>query len=122
MVAAMLAVSLPLLIVLAVLLTRASSASLSDAAKSQGETLARAISLRLEDWLSERRGDMTVIAGTVSGQLDRHETTALLTRFAKTYAADYSALEVLDPAGRLVASVGRTAPSKPRDRTGSATR
>jgi len=113
MVAAMLAVSLPLMIVLAVLLTRASSASLSDAAEHKGETLARVIALRLEDWLSERSGDMTVIAGTLSGQLDQRAMTSLLTRIDKTYG-DYASLEITDPAGRVLAS------SRGRDSFGAA--
>jgi len=103
LVAAMLLVSLPLMTVLAVLLTNASSSSLTDAAEHKGETLARAIALRLEDWLSERRGDMTVIAGTVSSQPARSGTTDLLTRIDKTYG-DYSSLEVTDAAGRVIAS------------------
>jgi methyl-accepting chemotaxis protein len=103
LVAAMLLVSLPLMTVLALLLTRASSSSLTDAAEQRGETLARAIALRLEDWVSERHGDMRVISGTVSSQLDSSGTTDLLTRIDKIYG-DYSSLEVTDPSGRLIAS------------------
>jgi len=103
LVAAMLLVSLPLMTVLAVLLTRASSSSLTDEAEQGRETLAQAIDLRLEDWLSERRGDMTVIAGTVSSHPARSGTTDLLIRIDKTYG-DYSSLEVTDPAGRVIAS------------------
>jgi methyl-accepting chemotaxis protein len=103
LVAAMLLVALPLMTVLAVVLTRSSSASLRESAESSGETLARAISLRLEDWASERRGDMAVIAGTVSGRLDRSAAAALLARFDKIYAA-YKVLEIIDPAGHVLAA------------------
>jgi methyl-accepting chemotaxis protein len=103
LVAVMLLVSLPLMTVLAVLLTRASSSSLTDSAERKGETLAQAVALRLEDWLSERRGDITVIAGTVSGRLDRAETKALLKRIDNTYGT-YTSLEITDPAGRVIVS------------------
>ena len=103
LVAAMLLVSLPLMIVLAVLLTTESSSSLTDSAERQGESLARAVTLRLEDWLSDRRADMKVVAGTVSGQLDRPATALLLARIDKTYG-DYSLLEIIDPVGKLLTS------------------
>jgi methyl-accepting chemotaxis protein len=103
LVAAMLLVSLPLMIVLAVLLTTESSSSLTDSAERQGESLARAVTLRLEDWLSDRRADMKVVAGTVSGQLDRPATALLLARIDKTYG-DYSLLEIIDPVGKLITS------------------
>jgi methyl-accepting chemotaxis protein len=107
LVAAMLLVSLPLLTVLGVLLTRASSSSLSASAELKGEALARAVALRLDDWLSERRGDMTVIAGTVSGQLGRSDTKALLTTIDHTYG-DYSSLEVTDRSGRVITTSSGT--------------
>jgi len=103
LVAAMLLVSLPLMTVLAVLLTRASSSSLTDQAAQGRETLARALALRLEDWQVDWRGDMTVIAGTVSSRPARSSTTDLLIRIEKAYG-DYSSLEVTDPAGRVIAS------------------
>ncbi len=103
LVAAMLLVSLPLMIVLAVLLTTASSSSLTDSAESNGETLARAVALRLEDWVSERQEDMTVIAETVSGQLDRSGTAVQLARIDKTYGS-YSLIEITDLTGKVLAS------------------
>jgi methyl-accepting chemotaxis protein len=103
LVAAILLVSLPLMIVLALLLTRQSSSSLADSAERKSETVARAVTLRLEDWLSERRADMQLVAGTVSGQLDRRRTEALLARIDKTNGS-YSLVEITDLAGNVLAS------------------
>ena len=103
LVAAMLLVSLPLMIVLALFLTAKSSASLTDAAERRGVTLAKAVTVRLNAWLFERRGDMQVIAGTVAGQLDRPGTTALLARIDKLYGT-YSSIEIVDPSGKVVAT------------------
>ena len=55
LVAAMLVVSLPLMVLLAVLLTSQASASLSVAGEAKGVAVARAVALRVEDWLSGRR-------------------------------------------------------------------
>lgn len=103
LVATMLVVSLPLMVVLAVVLTRSSSSSLTESAEHDGETLARAIDQRVEDWLSERRGDLTVLAETVSVQGDAQAAAALLTRFHRAYG-DYSTLEIIDLSGRVRAS------------------
>ena len=103
LVAAMLLVSLPLMIVLAVFLTAKASSSLTDAADRRGVTLAKAVTVRLNDWLSERRGDMQVIAGTVAGELDRPGTAVLLARIDKQYGT-YSSIQIIDPAGKVLAT------------------
>jgi methyl-accepting chemotaxis protein len=91
------------MIVLAVMLTRSSSSNLSEAAEHNGESLALAMSVQLEDWLSERRGDMTVIAAEVAGDLDGPAATALLTQVDRAYG-DYAALQITDPEGRRLAA------------------
>jgi methyl-accepting chemotaxis protein len=103
LVAAMLLVSLPLMLVLAVSLTAKSSSSLTDAAEQRGVTLAEAVTMRLNNWLSERQGDMQVIAGTVAGQVDRPGTAALLARIDKLYGT-YSSIEIVDSAGKVLAT------------------
>jgi methyl-accepting chemotaxis protein len=103
LVAAMLLVSVPLMIVLAVLLTRASSLSLTRSAERNGTALARAVTLRVEDWLSERREDMTVIAGSVSGRLNRPGTAVQLARIDKS-SGSYSLIEITDLTGKVLAS------------------
>ena len=54
LVAAMLLASVPLMIGLAWLLTSAATASLTSAAQDRGGNVARAVTLHLEDWVSER--------------------------------------------------------------------
>ncbi|WP_427132090.1 methyl-accepting chemotaxis protein [Pseudarthrobacter sp. S9] len=103
MVAASLLVSVPLMIVLAVLLTTQSSASLTAAAEEKGVALARAITMRLEDWLSERQGDLKVVAGTVGGQLDSPATAARLAEMDKAYGS-YTLIEIADVAGKVMAT------------------
>jgi hypothetical protein len=103
LVAAMLVVSLPLLIVLSVLLTSRSSSSLSAAGQSKGVEVSRAVALRVEDWLTERRAGLSVLAGQVSGQLGSPASAALLSRTDKAYD-DFSLLELTDLNGRVLAS------------------
>lgn len=101
--AAMLVVSLPLMIVPAVLLTAESSASLTAAAEQKGIALASAESLKLEAWLSERQGDLKVIAGTVSGQLDSPATAARLAAMDKAYGS-YRLIEITDVTGKVLST------------------
>jgi hypothetical protein len=103
LVAAMLVVSLPLLVVLAVMLTTSASASLSQASQSKGEGLARAVSLRMEDWLSERRADMSILAAQASGQLTDPATAARLARADKAFGS-YTLIELTDLQGRVLSS------------------
>jgi len=103
LVAAMLVVSLPLLIVLAVLLTTKASASLSAAGQSNGIAVARAVTLRLEDWLSERRESMKMLAAQTSGRLSDPATSALLARTDKAFD-DFSLIELTDLSGRVLST------------------
>ena len=57
LVAAMVLVSLPLLVVLAVLLTGAASSGLTQAGEREGVSRAEAEAQRVSDWLAERRDD-----------------------------------------------------------------
>jgi methyl-accepting chemotaxis protein len=102
LVAGMLLVSVPLLIVLAVLLTTAASSNLTSAAQGKGVSVARAVALRVEAWLAERRADMKIVAGTVP-QLDQAATTALVARISKADGS-YSRIEIADLAGKTLAS------------------
>jgi methyl-accepting chemotaxis protein len=103
LVAAMLVVSLPLLVVLAVLLTSQASSSLTSASKAKGAELAGALSLRVADWLSERQDSIRVFAGQLSGQVGQSSTAAALVDFGKAYD-DYTVVEVTDLSGRVLAS------------------
>ena len=101
--AAMLVVSLPMMVVLAVLLTTKASSSLTDASQRKGIGVARAVALRLEDWLSERRESLTVIAQTSAGRLSSPATAAELAKIDKTYG-DYSLLQITDLTGKVTAT------------------
>src|SRR5207302_1296890 len=78
LVTGMLLVSLPIMSALAVLLTTKSSASLTASSEGKGVSVARAVTLHLEDWLSERRENLTAVAGLAHGQLSDPRTATLL--------------------------------------------
>ena len=70
LVAAMLLVSLPLMVLLAVLLTSQASASLTEAGEHDGVGNAQSVALRVENWLSERRENLRLIAAAAAESLD----------------------------------------------------
>ena len=69
LVAAMLAMSLPIVLLLAVLLPTQASHSLTVAAEDKDQSVARAVTSRLEDWLTERTEDLDVIAALAAGRV-----------------------------------------------------
>jgi methyl-accepting chemotaxis protein len=103
LVAVMLVVSVPLMVVLAVLLTKASSADLTTSAKAKGGSTARSVTLHLEDWLGERQRQLKFISLQASGQLGTPATRRLLGSLTKSYA-DYSLVEITDLKGKVVSS------------------
>jgi methyl-accepting chemotaxis protein len=103
LVAAMLLVSLPLMAVLAVLLTTSASSSLSSAAEDKGLSVARAVTLRVEDWTAERRQSLTVLAAASADHLSASETRSALAKVDSTYG-DFSVIEVTDLSGKVLAS------------------
>jgi methyl-accepting chemotaxis protein len=102
-VAGVLVVSLPITVLLGFMLTRHASASLTGASKQAQQSVARAVALRLEDWISERHENMTTLAGQAAGRLGDPATAAALERVDKLYA-DYRVIEVTDLTGRVLAS------------------
>ena len=103
LVAATLLVSVPLMLVLAAILTTQASTSLTSSAKLTGRAVAIAVTLRLENWLSQRRADMQVAAGTASGQLASPATAALLAHLDKA-SGSYLRIDVVDLRGKTLAS------------------
>ena len=61
--AGVLAVAVPMMAGIAILLVSQSSTSLTGAARDKAASLSRSVALRLEDWISERHGELSVIAG-----------------------------------------------------------
>jgi methyl-accepting chemotaxis protein len=100
LVAGVLAASLPLGVVIAAVLTHKSSTGLHAAAGREGEAVARAVALRLEDWLDERRETLAVIGADASGRLDDPGTAALITSIVSS-SDDYELIEITDLAGRV---------------------
>jgi methyl-accepting chemotaxis protein len=96
-------VSIPLMAALAVALTTKSSASLTSAAERRGVDVARAVTVRVEDWMSERHEDLAVVADQLSGNLGTAETKVVLSR-AQQSGGDFALLEVVDLNGAVTAS------------------
>jgi methyl-accepting chemotaxis protein len=105
LVAAMLVVSVPLMVVLAWLLTSSASSSLTTSAEARGGNIARAVTLHVEDWVSERQEYVSLVAGQVSGRLGS-PAAAVLLKGAQRYG-DYRSVEMVDRSGRVVASSHR---------------
>jgi methyl-accepting chemotaxis protein len=95
----------PVMVVLAWLLTASASASLTSAAEDRGGNVARAVTLHVEDWLSERQEYMTLLAGQASGRLGTPASARLL-KGAQKYN-DYQSVEMVDRSGRVLASSER---------------
>jgi methyl-accepting chemotaxis protein len=100
----MLAMSLPITAGISMLLTTQASHSLTSASEHKGQSVARAVTVRLEDWLSERRESLSVIAAQVSGRVRDATNAALLTQVNKTYAGDFVVIEITDLTGKVIAS------------------
>ena len=120
LVAAMLVVSVPLLVVLAVLLTTQASSGLSSAGKRKGVEVARAVTVRVEDWLSERRENVDVLALEVAGSARVDvDGRCWRGRSRRTTGSSHS-IELTDLSGKVLASSGAGATSGLRPvRTGS---
>ena len=101
--AAMLLVALPLMIVLALWLTTHASSSLEQAGQGKGVAVARAVTLRLEAWIAERKTSMAVVADTVADRQTDPTTAAELVTLDKTYGA-FTSLEFTDLSGKVLAS------------------
>ena len=110
----MMVILVPMMIGLTSLLISASSVSLTRAAQNKGEGVAKAVTLRLEDWMSERREDLVVLAADLTNTSSDAASGASLTRLA-TVGSDYDMLEVVDLNGKVLATSGS---DKPIDVTG----
>src|SRR4051794_11662889 len=83
-----LAVFLPITILLAVLLVRDASSSLTDAAQRTLSTAARTTADRVDAWVSDRRADMTVVASALVGNTpDTPEVASYLKDLDKAYGS-----------------------------------
>ncbi|MBV8957521.1 MAG: cache domain-containing protein, partial [Actinobacteria bacterium] len=103
LVAIVLVVSLPISILLGVVLTRKASTSLTASTSDGAAQVARAVSLHVEDFISERKENLSVLAAEASADLGAPSVSALAERLDKTYG-DYDILEVTDLAGHVRAA------------------
>jgi hypothetical protein len=103
LVAGMLAVLLPVVVVLAALLTARASQSLTKVSESHGQSVARAVSVRVEDWIAGRRQILTVVAARATGRTDDPAVVDLLAKTGDTYP-DLNLLEVTDLTGKAIAT------------------
>ena len=101
--AAMAAVSVPLMAVLAVALTASAARSLTASAERRGESVARAITLRVEDWLAERQATLATIAGSAGGDLASPDIRAEMADSDES-SDDVLLVELADLSGRVLAS------------------
>ena len=101
----MLVVCIPLMVALAVLLTTKSTTSLTGAAERGGVDVARAVTLRLEDWMSERHEDLAVVADQLSAKLDDADVKVVLRRSQRS-GGDFALLEVVELNGLITVSDG----------------
>jgi methyl-accepting chemotaxis protein len=99
----MLLVAIPLMAGLAVVLTTKSSASLTSAAEQRGVDLVRAVTVRLEDWMSERHEDLALVADQLGDNLGIADTKVALTRLQNS-GGDFALLEVVDLNGTVKVS------------------
>jgi methyl-accepting chemotaxis protein len=109
LIAGILAVALPLLSVTSWLLTDGASKRLKTAAEAKGESVARAIELRLDDWLSERQGDMTIVSAVASRGLDDPALARFIADIEDVYPY-YTTIQVRDLDGNVAAMGRKTDP------------
>jgi methyl-accepting chemotaxis protein len=95
------AVAVPMMAGIAGLLVVQSSSSLKSAAGNKAASQSRSVALGLEAWLSERHGDLTVVAGTAAGNEVGSATQALIDKVDSS-SGDYVVIEVTDLAGNVL--------------------
>jgi methyl-accepting chemotaxis protein len=105
LVAAMLVVSVPLMVALAWLLTSSAAGSLSSAAEDRDGNIARAVTLHVEDWLTERQEQVALIAVHASGLSGGSRASRLLAGTQRY--GDYVSVEMVNLTGKVVASSKR---------------
>jgi methyl-accepting chemotaxis protein len=101
--AGILVVTLPLVVLLAVLLVSKSSSAIIDAAEVSNESVARGLSTEIDEWAKERMLDLELVAAQASGRLEDESLTTLVTQLDEI-TNDYLTIEVTDLRGTVLAS------------------
>ena len=112
--AAMLLVSLPVMFGMAVLLTTSATHSLTAAAEQTGQSVAREVSLKLQDWLSERRESLTVLAATAADDPTGKETRSAMAQVVET-GGNFTLIQVTDLDGKVLSTSGTGGVSDPAE-------
>jgi hypothetical protein len=108
--------------VLAVVLTTSASASLSASAERKGLSVARALTLRMEEWVAGHHRSLSLLASTALDDMASAETARELVRIDQS-TDEYSLLRITDLTGRTlstsrpavtVATTARTGSTPPR--------
>ncbi|PUB25393.1 cache domain-containing protein, partial [Promicromonospora sp. AC04] len=106
---AMLLVSLPVMFGMAVLLTTSATHSLTVAAEQTGQSVAREVSLKVQDWLSERRQSLTVLAATAADanadDPTGEEARSVMAQVAET-GGNFTLIQVTDLDGQVLSTSG----------------
>ncbi|MEP7112543.1 MAG: methyl-accepting chemotaxis protein [Ilumatobacteraceae bacterium] len=96
-------VAVPMMAGIAGLLVSQSSSSLTRASGDKASSLSRSVTLSLEAWMSERHGDLTVIAGVAAGDETGVQTQVIMEQFDNAFGA-YAVIEVTDLAGAVLSA------------------
>ena len=104
----LLAASVPVTIVLAVVLTRSASSALEDSVGDAFQLTAAETSAQIDTWLSERDSDLRVVATLMEAPELGGAANVELKRFTRIYGV-YNGIQVLDSEGEVVASSDATA-------------
>jgi methyl-accepting chemotaxis protein len=99
----LLAVSLPITIIIAVVLTTNASRSLNSESGGASTQLARAVAVHVEDFLSERRENLDMVAEQATLNPGDPSVSAVAARIDKIYR-DFTIIEVTDLTGKVVAA------------------
>jgi methyl-accepting chemotaxis protein len=103
--AGVLAASLPVMIVMAALLSQRATENLTESVQDDAHNIARLAALRVDDWVFSRQEDLLRLAASLQVRLNDRSLTPELARLAKVYD-DFTDLEVLDLKGNIVTSTG----------------
>ncbi len=104
-VAGLLLVSIPVSVLLGYVMSNSSASISIDQAKARAAATAEAASVRIIDYVAERRLELRHMARVTVGKLTKSAFQAhLLDAFA--YQSSFDGIQIFDPAGKLVASTG----------------
>jgi methyl-accepting chemotaxis protein len=103
--AGVLAASLPVMIVMAALLSQRATENLTTSVQDAAHDVARGAALRMDDWVFARQEDLLRLAASLQVRLNDRSLGPELARLAKVYD-DFTDLEVLDLKGNVITSTG----------------